>query len=68
MPSYVVYDTTVSYDMGKLDPSLRGLQASVNVQNIFDREYYSSISNSTSYGGDTYGTPRNMMLTAKYSF
>ncbi|MFK9084681.1 TonB-dependent siderophore receptor [Pseudomonas neuropathica] len=41
VPSYVVYDATVSYDMGKLDPSLRGLQTRVNVQNIFDREYVS---------------------------
>jgi len=41
VPAYAVYDATVSYDMGKLDPSLRGLQASVNVQNIFDREYVS---------------------------
>ncbi|MNM58139.1 Ferrichrome-iron receptor precursor [compost metagenome] len=41
VPAYAVYDTTVSYDLGKLDPSLRGLQASLNVQNIFDREYVS---------------------------
>jgi iron complex outermembrane receptor protein len=41
VPAYAVYDATVSYDLGKLDPSLRGLQASVNVQNIFDREYVS---------------------------
>ncbi|WP_264312769.1 TonB-dependent siderophore receptor [Pseudomonas putida] len=41
VPAYAVYDTTVSYDLGKLDSSLRGLQASLNVQNIFDREYVS---------------------------
>ena len=41
VPAYAVYDATVSYDLAKLDPSLRGLQASVNVQNIFDREYVS---------------------------
>ncbi|WP_105948318.1 TonB-dependent siderophore receptor [Pseudomonas sp. LLC-1] len=41
VPAFAVYDATVSYDLGKLDPSLRGLQASVNVQNIFDREYVS---------------------------
>jgi len=40
-PAYVVYDTTVSYDLGKLDPSLRGLKSSLNVQNLFDREYVS---------------------------
>ncbi|UVL68774.1 TonB-dependent siderophore receptor [Pseudomonas sp. B21-031] len=41
VPAYAVYDTTVSYDLGKFDASLRGLQASLNVQNIFDREYVS---------------------------
>jgi len=41
VPAYAVYDATVSYDLGKFDASLRGLQASLNVQNIFDREYVS---------------------------
>ncbi|GGJ87070.1 TonB-dependent siderophore receptor [Pseudomonas matsuisoli] len=44
------------------------LDLQLNANNIFDREYYSSISSSVDYGGDTYGTPRNLMLTAKYSF
>lgn len=42
VPSFVVFDSTVSYDLGKLSPSLRGLQGSLNVQNLFDREYVSS--------------------------
>lgn len=33
-----------------------------------DRKYYSAIANSVSYGGDSYGNPRNLMLTAKYGF
>lgn len=41
VPSFVVYDATVRYDLSKLDPSLRGLQTSFNVQNLFDREYVS---------------------------
>lgn len=44
------------------------LDLQLNANNIFDREYYSSISNSVKYGGDTYGSPRNLLLTAKYSF
>lgn len=44
------------------------LDLQVNANNIFDRRYYSTIANSVSYGGDAYGNPRNMMLTAKYSF
>ncbi|MHA6194590.1 TonB-dependent siderophore receptor [Pseudomonas wadenswilerensis] len=41
VPSYTVYDATLRYDLGRFDPSLRGLQASLNVQNLFDREYVS---------------------------
>lgn len=44
------------------------LDLQLNANNIFDREYYSSISKSVKYGGDTYGSPRNLLLTAKYSF
>lgn len=44
------------------------LDLQLNANNIFDKKYYSSISTSIEYGGDTYGTPRNLMLTAKYSF
>ena len=44
------------------------LDLQLNANNIFDKKYYASISNSIEYGGDTYGAPRNLMLTAKYSF
>ena len=44
------------------------LDLQLNANNIFDRRYYLSISESVDYGGDTYGAPRNMMVTAKYSF
>ncbi|MNI29248.1 Ferric-pseudobactin BN7/BN8 receptor precursor [compost metagenome] len=46
----------------------RNLDLQLNANNIFDRDYYQSISTSTQYGGDSYGAPRNLMLTAKYSF
>jgi len=59
---YAVTDLMAGYRL------TRNLDLQLNANNVFDRKYYSSISNSTSYGGDTYGTPRNMMLTAKYSF
>jgi len=41
VPSYTVYDATLRYDLGRLDAGLKGLQASLNVQNLFDREYVS---------------------------
>ncbi|MFJ2446960.1 TonB-dependent siderophore receptor [Pseudomonas sp. NPDC087626] len=60
--AYAIADLMAGYRVNQ------NLDLQLNANNIFDREYYSSISNSTSYGGDTYGAPRNMMLTAKYSF
>jgi len=41
VPAYVVYDTTISYELGALDAGLRGLRTSLNVQNVFDREFIS---------------------------
>lgn len=60
--SYAITDLMAGYQVNQ------HLDLQLNANNIFDREYYSSISNSVSYGGDTYGSPRNLLLTAKYSF
>ena len=60
--AYAVTDLMAGYKVND------HLDLQVNANNIFDRRYYSTIANSASYGGDAYGNPRNMMLTAKYSF
>ncbi|WP_201190216.1 TonB-dependent siderophore receptor [Pseudomonas fluorescens] len=60
--SYATTDLMAGYQVN------RNLDLQLNANNIFDRNYYASISTSTQYGGDSYGTPRNLMLTAKYSF
>ncbi|MDD1016403.1 TonB-dependent siderophore receptor [Pseudomonas rubra] len=65
VPSFVVYDTTISYDLGKLDPSLRGLQTSLNVQNLFDREYVSDCNYSF---GCYYGQERVASLEMTYDW
>jgi len=59
---YAITDLMAGYQVNK------NLDLQLNANNVFDRKYYSSIANSSDYGGDIYGTPRNMMLTAKYSF
>jgi outer membrane receptor for ferric coprogen and ferric-rhodotorulic acid len=43
------------------------LDIQLNVNNLFDKTYYRSISSSSS-GASVYGDPRNFMLTAKYRF
>lgn len=60
--SYAVTDLLAGYQVNQ------HLDLQLNANNIFDRKYYSSISKSVDYGGDTFGDPRNLMLTAKYSF
>ncbi|MBC3419670.1 TonB-dependent siderophore receptor [Pseudomonas sp. RW3S2] len=60
--SYAVTDLLAGYQVNQ------HLDLQLNANNIFDKKYYSSISKSVDYGGDTFGDPRNLMLTAKYSF
>ncbi|MGZ0700918.1 TonB-dependent siderophore receptor [Pseudomonas sp. L5B5] len=55
--SYAVTNLMARYDIS------RNLSASLNLNNLFDREYYS---NAGLYGN--YGAPRNLMTSFKYSF
>ncbi|OPA89232.1 TonB-dependent receptor [Pseudomonas fluorescens] len=60
--AYAITDLMAGYKVNE------HMDLQLNANNIFDRRYYSTIANSVDYGGDAYGTPRNMMLTAKYTF
>ncbi|MDH0647919.1 TonB-dependent siderophore receptor [Pseudomonas sp. GD03858] len=60
--AYAVTDLMAGYQVNQ------HLDLQLNANNVFDKHYYSSISDSVDYGGDTFGDPRNFMLTAKYSF
>ncbi|MFJ4110102.1 TonB-dependent siderophore receptor [Pseudomonas sp. NPDC089758] len=60
--SYAVTDLMAGYQVNK------HLDLQLNANNVFDRKYYSAVATSVDYAGDTWGAPRNMMLTAKYSF
>lgn len=44
------------------------LDLQLNVNNLFDRVYYSSVANGAYSPYDIYGDPRNLKLTARYSF
>ncbi|WP_047308588.1 TonB-dependent siderophore receptor [Rhodopseudomonas palustris] len=43
-PAYTVVDAALKYDLVNLAPSLKGTTLTLNVNNLFDREYYSSCS------------------------
>ncbi len=57
---YAVTDLFASYDVDQ------HLTVSLNANNVFDRDYYSSIM--TTVGGNFVGDPRNYNVTAKYRF
>ncbi|MEG0861187.1 MAG: TonB-dependent siderophore receptor [Pseudomonas sp.] len=42
VPSYTLLDAAVRYDLGKLDPKLKGTRISVNASNLSDRYYVAS--------------------------
>lgn len=44
------------------------LDLQLNLNNLFDRTYYSSVANGGYTPYDIYGDPRNVKLTARYSF
>ena len=58
--SYVVAGLQAGYAVN------RQLDLSLNLNNLFDRSYYSTIGAQT--GSNFFGDPRNLMLTARYSF
>lgn len=57
---YTLVDLQASYDV------TRQLQLTLNAKNIFDKRYYSSITEPI--GGNFWGDPRNYSLTARYQF
>ena len=64
-PSFVVFDATVSYDLSRVSPTFKGAEASLNVQNLFDREYVSSCNCSF---GCYYGQERTASLAVSYDW
>ncbi len=42
VPDYTVFDATVHYDFGKLNPDLKGVRLAVNANNLLDRQYVST--------------------------
>jgi iron complex outermembrane receptor protein len=44
---YTLLDAALKYDFGAKRPELKGLEATLNVTNLLDKEYYSSCSSNT---------------------
>lgn len=65
IPSFTLFDAAIRYDFEKADPQLKGLQASVNVSNLFDKKYVSSCIAAT---GCYWGEGRTVYGTLKKSW
>lgn len=63
VPSVTLFDLMLDYDLGRVSPSLKGMQVALNVQNLFDKEYIASCS------GDSwcwYGYQRSVKASLRY--
>ena len=58
--TYAIWSARASYRIN------RNLTAALNINNIFDKTYYSTLGSTT--GGNWYGAPRNIMATLNASF
>lgn len=55
---YSIWNGRIAYQIDK------NLSAALNVNNLFDKKYYSAID----YDHNFYGDPRNVLMTLKYSY
>lgn len=63
--SYTVVDALVSYELGKVDASLDGVEVSVNAANLFDKEY---VAGCFSNLGCQWGQQRTVYGTVTYNW
>ncbi|MNO86556.1 Ferrichrome-iron receptor precursor [compost metagenome] len=63
--SYSVVDALVSYQLGKLDSSLDGVEVALNATNLFDEEY---VAGCFSNMGCQYGQQRTVFGTVTYNW
>jgi iron complex outermembrane receptor protein len=62
-PAFAVFDAALRYDLGLLDSSLRGMEAALNIQNLFDKTYLSNCNYSF---GCYYGKERSVSTSVTY--
>jgi len=63
-PPYVLVDAAVHYELGKIDPRLKGARLAVNMNNLLDKEYVT-----TCYSGNCfYGDRRSVLASLRYNW
>ncbi|MCB8877670.1 TonB-dependent siderophore receptor [Acidisoma silvae] len=64
MPSYVIVDAALHYDLSSLGRNFEGAKLAVNADNLFNEEYLAACSSS----GCQYGLGRSVIATLSYSW
>lgn len=62
---YTLLDAALKYDFGARNPELKGLEATLNLTNLLDKEYYSSCSYGTFC---QYGNGRTVLAGLRYKW
>ncbi|MCY1376057.1 Ferrichrome outer membrane transporter/phage receptor [compost metagenome] len=62
---YTLVDAALRYDFGAKNPSLKGLEGTLNVTNLFDKDYYSSCSSNIYC---QYGNGRQVLAGLRYKW
>ncbi|BES85837.1 TonB-dependent siderophore receptor [Pectobacterium araliae] len=65
VPHYTLYDAMASYDLGTASPSLKGAEVKLNLNNLTDKHYVASCSNTEAC---FYGSGRSIIATVSYSW
>ncbi|MDA8443496.1 TonB-dependent siderophore receptor [Paracidovorax valerianellae] len=65
VPGVTLIDAAVRWDLGRLQPALKGVRLALNVANLGDKQYVASCLASA---GCYYGERRTVYLTARYSW
>lgn len=63
VPHYTLYDAMVKYELDQAVPALKGTTVQLNVQNLTDKHYVASCSNSEAC---FYGTDRTVVASVNY--
>ncbi|BCQ34470.1 TonB-dependent siderophore receptor [Erwinia rhapontici] len=62
VPDYTVFDAAVHYDLGQVNSSLKGARVAVNVNNLLNKNYYTTCSTTSC----NQGYDRSVLATLSY--
>jgi len=65
VPKYTLYDVMAKYDLGAAASALKGTTVQLNVNNLTDKHYVASCSNTSAC---FYGTGRTIVGSVSYSW